>query len=205
MNIGDGATNVIAVNTVFDSNRRQGVSVKKVSGLHFKNSIFSNTAGQNPQAGVDIEGNSPGDSSGDITFQQSKFLNNAGAGLMIDQHGSNLNGLLVEECEFTGTRGIEVKGRKDGVAAVFTQIMIRNSTIKGNSILGGSGRMGGGGKHVNTTMDGNIAGGRILITKAAAGSSFRITNNNLPNGDASIVLRDNEPDITVTRTGNRQD
>lgn len=190
LNIGEGARNIRIVDSTFDGNRRQGVSVKEVDGLHFTNVSFSDTGGQKPEAGVDIEPNNGSDRVSNVSFRNSRFHGNNGAGLMVDSRGAPITGLLIENSSFTGDRSVEVKGRKeDGDTAVLKQVVIVKNKIGGNIILGGSGD--GGGVHQKTTLRDNRIGGRVLVQKAGRGSSFIIKDNYTPSGGkVPVIYRD---------------
>jgi polygalacturonase len=49
------STNITVKNVVSDSNRRQGLSVVSADGVIIQNSIFKNTIGTLPEAGIDLE------------------------------------------------------------------------------------------------------------------------------------------------------
>jgi hypothetical protein len=75
--------NVTITNSVFDQNFRQGLSL--ISGVHIfvTDCYFTNTSGTAPEAGVDIEPNSPNNSVADVHITGSFTTGNAGAGLLI--------------------------------------------------------------------------------------------------------------------------
>ena len=78
-----GAEDVRFCGVTADANRRQGLSVIQVDGLLVLNSVFKNTHGTRPSAGIDFE---PDDASQQITnvrIVNSKFLDNAGAGILV--------------------------------------------------------------------------------------------------------------------------
>ncbi|MGB8710998.1 MAG: glycosyl hydrolase family 28-related protein, partial [Methyloceanibacter sp.] len=80
---GDGFYVEDAKNTKFcavtaDNNRRQGLSIVEADGVLVTDSIFSNTHGTRPSAGIDLEADQPEQKIVNIRIQNSKFLNNAG-------------------------------------------------------------------------------------------------------------------------------
>jgi len=75
--------NITINNGIFDNNRRQGLSVISVNGLHCENSIFKNTNGTGPGAGVDIEPNANSAILDNIAFIDCKFMDNEGSGFLI--------------------------------------------------------------------------------------------------------------------------
>jgi hypothetical protein len=94
----DGAAgpsqNVTISNSVFDQNFRQGFSL--ISGVHIfvSNCYFTNTNGTAPEAGIDIEPNTPNNTVADVHITNNFSTGNAGAGLLIsleELNGSSPN------------------------------------------------------------------------------------------------------------------
>jgi hypothetical protein len=83
----DGATNVKFCSVTADDNRRQGLSIIEADVLVVTNSVFKNTQGTRPSAGIDLEPNKPVDKRvqeiTNVRIQNSKFLDNAGGGIQI--------------------------------------------------------------------------------------------------------------------------
>jgi hypothetical protein len=85
--VADGAAgpsqNVTISNSVFDQNFRQGFSL--ISGVHIfvSNCYFTNTSGTAPEAGIDIEPNTPNNTVADVHITNNFSTGNAGAGLLI--------------------------------------------------------------------------------------------------------------------------
>ncbi len=76
------STNIRFCKVVADNNRRQGMSIISVNGLLVQDSIFSNTNGAAPQAGIDIEPNE-NDAVNNVRIQGSRFVDNKGFGVQI--------------------------------------------------------------------------------------------------------------------------
>lgn len=66
-----------------DANRRQGLSVVQVDGLLVLNSVFKNTHGTRPSAGIDFEPDRVEQKITNVRIIGSKFLDNAGAGILV--------------------------------------------------------------------------------------------------------------------------
>ena len=66
-----------------DANYRQGMSITHVSNMAVNDSIFSNTIGTAPQAGVDIEPNDPAVLCENIRFTNCTFKGNSGPGMAV--------------------------------------------------------------------------------------------------------------------------
>lgn len=85
-NWGDGfyisnqSENIVFCSVTADGNRRQGMSIISGNHIFVYDSIFKNTGGAKPEAGIDIEPNQ-GDIARNIVISNSKFINNAGAGI----------------------------------------------------------------------------------------------------------------------------
>lgn len=75
--------NITITNSVFDQNFRQGFSL--ISGVHIfvSNCYFTNTSGTAPEAGIDIEPNTPSNTVADVHINNNYATGNAGAGLLI--------------------------------------------------------------------------------------------------------------------------
>jgi hypothetical protein len=67
---------------VCDHNRRQGMSIIDADGVVVRDSVFKNTQGAPPQAGIDVEPNA-GDVAQNLQIKNSQFLDNAGDGVLV--------------------------------------------------------------------------------------------------------------------------
>jgi parallel beta-helix repeat protein len=79
--LGDSAvspTNVTICNVLADNNRRQGLSITAADGVVVRESIFKNTNGTPPEAGIDIEPNGSSLCVDHVQVLNSQLLNNAG-------------------------------------------------------------------------------------------------------------------------------
>jgi len=63
-----------------DANRRQGLSIIQADGVLVLNSIFKNTRGTRPGAGIDFEPDRESQEITNVRIVGSKFIDNAGAG-----------------------------------------------------------------------------------------------------------------------------
>lgn len=87
-----GITNQLITikNSIFDNNRRQGISVITANQLLIDNCILQNTNGTSPEAGIDFEPNYDNQMIKNCVVQNTKSLNNAGGGfLVVLEHVSN--------------------------------------------------------------------------------------------------------------------
>ena len=68
------------------NNRRQGISIISVDHLEVYNSNFSDTKGSLPEAGLDIEPNTPEDRIVNVLIENCRFTNNFHAGIVLALH-----------------------------------------------------------------------------------------------------------------------
>lgn len=84
--IGEGrqgySANIKILNSGFDNNRRQGLSLISGRDIAITNCTFSNTSGTAPSAGIDIEPNQASDFLQDIVIDHSSSTGNEGSGLV---------------------------------------------------------------------------------------------------------------------------
>ncbi len=78
-----GATDVAFCSVAADHNRRQGLSITDADRLLVTNSVFRNTHGTRPSAGLDIEPNKPKERVTNVRIENSKFIDNAGGDIII--------------------------------------------------------------------------------------------------------------------------
>ena len=93
---------------LFDRNLRQGISVISVDGLLLDGVRMTNTAGGAPEAGIDIEPNSPKEVVRNVILRNCVSENNAGRGFEIELAQFNAStepvSILFENCRSTGNR-----------------------------------------------------------------------------------------------------
>lgn len=157
-----GASRNIQVCSVMaDNNRRQGMSIIAVDGMLVKDSIFRNTNGTAPQAGLDIEPNE-NDTVSNVRILNSHFVDNRGIGVQIyvaPRSVRSIRDVVVDGNTVTGNRlgGIWVENTNDN--------RIVNNTVQANRRFG------------------------IAFAKGTRGN--QAANNMLIGGDAVIDLGDN--------------
>ena len=106
-----GAKNVTFCSVVADYNRRQGLSVIEVDRLEVTNSVFSNTQGTRPSAGIDLEPDDVKQQISNVRIHNSKFLNNKGAGIVVagKKHASLISRLEITENLFVGELPLKIE------------------------------------------------------------------------------------------------
>jgi hypothetical protein len=109
----DSATNVKFCSVTADDNRRQGLSIIEADVLVVTNSVFKNTQGTRPSAGIDLEPNKPVDKRvqeiTNVRIQNSKFLDNAGGGIQIAGKKGRISKVEITHNAFSGNRPLLVE------------------------------------------------------------------------------------------------
>ena len=111
---GDGfyvqdAKDVRFCGVVADGNRRQGLSIVDADGVTVTNSVFKNTRGTRPSAGIDLEPDEPAHKITNIRIEGSKFLDNAGSGIQIAGKRGRVAKVEIARNTFRGNRPLLVE------------------------------------------------------------------------------------------------
>ena len=107
----ESAQGVTFCSVVADHNRRQGLSVIEVDRLEVMNSVFSNTQGTRPSAGIDLEPDDVKQQISNVRIHNSKFLNNKGPGILVagKKHASLISRLEITENLFVGELPLKIE------------------------------------------------------------------------------------------------
>lgn len=93
-------------------NRRNGLTIASVDGLEVQDCIFAQTAGEQPQSGIDMEPNTSEDQLANILIKRCRIEDNANYGLVIScrnlTDASTPLSVDIEQCYFSGSRGIDI-------------------------------------------------------------------------------------------------
>jgi hypothetical protein len=111
---GDGfyiqdATDVALCGVKAIHNRRQGLSIIDGARILVTQSEFRNTAGTAPSAGIDFEPDRSDQRVSDVTIEKSKFVDNAGGGILIVGRRGDVANVRITQNLFEGPRPIRVK------------------------------------------------------------------------------------------------
>jgi hypothetical protein len=122
---------ITVLNSIFDANRRQGMSVISAVNLTVKNCKFTNTTGNTagPCAGVDFEPNRVNQLFQNVNFDSCTFTNNQGHGIWGDFYYINASANPVS-INITNSIVSGNLGQIYGTPGVQSQIATR-STVKG--------------------------------------------------------------------------
>ncbi|WKY46932.1 right-handed parallel beta-helix repeat-containing protein [Eubacteriaceae bacterium ES3] len=106
---GTPAVSAVTVdNVVSDNNRRQGMSITNASNVTVSNSVFSNTNGTAPQAGIDIEPNG-GQSASQITIINVQSYNNKGMGIQLLGTNGSVQGVDIINSRLSDNNEVGLK------------------------------------------------------------------------------------------------
>ncbi|WP_165500485.1 right-handed parallel beta-helix repeat-containing protein [Pedobacter psychroterrae] len=116
------ARNITIIEPLLDDNRRNGLSVTAVNGLKIIGGVISNSNGQNPKSGIDIEPNHNHDVIDSITISETVTFNHASYGIVISlQHllgraSGKSNITLIKTIDDSSGIGLGIIGKPlDGV------------------------------------------------------------------------------------------
>ena len=126
--------NTHVVDCVFDRNYRQGMSVISAINLTVHNTIFSNTAGTAPAAGVDLEPDHPHEGMANISFTDCSCVGNDGGGFQIYLANYNAStppfSVRLQNMQISGGGGFGFGfgGLTEGVRGT---VVVTDSTVQG--------------------------------------------------------------------------
>jgi hypothetical protein len=111
---GDGflisyAKNITLCGVVADRNRRQGLTIAEADGVLVTDSVFQDTGGVKPGAGIDLEPDERSESIANVRIQRSRFFDNQGAGILINGKKGPITNVEITNNVFRARRPIMVK------------------------------------------------------------------------------------------------
>ena len=126
------------------NNKRQGMSIVSAEGVWVSNSVFTETKGTLPEAGLDIEPNHEYDRLVNINFSDCKFTNNNYAGIVLSLGQMTSNSLPIsvyfnncytsynasEENEYSNSEIVLTADKKDPVGG---EVVFDNLEIDGSN------------------------------------------------------------------------
>ena len=131
---------------VFDRNYRQGFSLISVVNLLVERTVFSNTNGTNPQAGVDLEPDFPAHQLTNVTFRDCSYTGNAGSGFRTCLNALNAS--------------------THPVSILFSGGLVRNNTVM--ETVGGSSGHSVGASYFRPGLRGEVTYENIAVSDCAA-------------------------------------
>jgi parallel beta-helix repeat protein len=142
--ITNNATNVNFYSVTGDRNRRQGMSIIHANGVVVRDSVFKNTYGHNPSAGIDLEPNS-GDSVTNVQLINNQLINNKWGAIALYGHAAPISNITITNNVATGNgsgfrltnaSNVTITGNtiSDKLTGFFTYGGLTTSTIKNNTV-----------------------------------------------------------------------
>jgi len=101
-----------------DANRRQGLSIIEADGLLVLNSVFKNTHGTRPSAGIDFEPDEASQEISNVHIEGSKFLDNAGAGILVSGKKARISKIEMTRNLFRNNRPFVVENAPGIASAI---------------------------------------------------------------------------------------
>lgn len=183
----DYSENISLFGIACNDNRRQGASIVRARNVTIVNSVFSNTSGQTPSAGIDIEPNN-GDTIENVYIENCEFFGNEGCGIDISSPGSAntkyVDGVKIRDCKTydNDLHGVRV------ICDVTNSLAIENIDIDGLDSYGNTlnsfyTRYGDNIKIINSDLQ--STGGRSVYIYRSA--NLKINNNRIL-GDQGIYI-----------------
>lgn len=121
----EGGKDIKFCNVIADSNRRQGLSIVEANGVLVTDSVFRNTHGTRPSAGIDLEPDHAEQKIVNVRIQNSKFIDNAGPGIEIAGKRGSVAKVELARNMFRGNRPILV----ENAPAVLTSSICDNRQV----------------------------------------------------------------------------
>jgi polygalacturonase len=105
----EGAKDIKFCGVTADNNRRQGLSIVEADDVLVTGSVFSNTHGTRPSAGIDLEPDRAEQKVVNVRIETSKFINNEGPGIEIAGKRGAVAKVALSRNMFRGNRPILVE------------------------------------------------------------------------------------------------
>lgn len=94
---------------IAENNRRQGLSIVAGNRILVTRSVFRDTRGTRPAAGIDLEPDKPHQKITDVRIESSVFVNNEGGGIIIAGKKARISRVQIQNNEFDGARPLLIE------------------------------------------------------------------------------------------------
>lgn len=104
-----GCKDIKVTDVIFESNRRNDCSVIAIDGLTIQGCAFNSAAGTAPEAGIDLEPDTPDEFIKNVSISGCQFVDNNGCGILFGFGGapqSNFSGISINGNTFKGNKPI---------------------------------------------------------------------------------------------------
>nr|WP_223266815.1 right-handed parallel beta-helix repeat-containing protein [Luteimonas gilva] len=159
---------LLIANVVCTGNRRQGLTLGSYRGARVLDSVFSDTGGTPPAAGIDIEPDT--DVARDIAIERCVLRGNRGPGIQLYKRTA---GITIANCIIERNRGDGILGLA-AVDSVFSQNVIRNNGAKGVTLRAGSRNV----RLIGNEFKGNRGDGKAQVKVADDSVSVGVDASN---------------------------
>jgi parallel beta-helix repeat protein len=178
--------NVKICNVIADNNRRQGMSIVSADGVIVRGSIFKNTNGTDPMAGIDIEPNL-NQTVSNVQVLNSQMLSNQGYGIELTYGTALIGKAFINNVTIDGNTVAD--NIKAGISISKTSgHRVSNNIVKNHSLDDGIDLMSGASSNMvtgNTVLNNKVIG--ILMYGGAANNT--VTNNTVT-GNIKANIKD---------------
>jgi len=196
----NGANGVTIWGCTSDNNRRQGLSIVYGNNILIKNCKFTNTNGQDPGNGLDLEPSGSGQTVTNVQILDSTFTGNKGGGIQTDSSNASVNNITISGNTLSGNGGQDygIGGMyiEDG-ASYFT---VTNNTITGNLAGGNQGGIRFD-DCTHSTISGNLiknnAGYGIALWSA---SGTTVSGNTVSGNSSGTIYSDGSASVGSNTT-----
>jgi parallel beta-helix repeat protein len=198
--IGNKSSNVTLDGVTADNNRRQGLSITSADGVVVKNSVFKNTNGTLPMAGIDVEPNS-NETNNNIQIINNKMFSNKRSGISLWGPPTGLNSnVLISGNEFYDNGTLEINYFAVSISQSAQDIVITNNNVHDNLFAGiiayNNTRIAITNNMVtNNGKSPTSNGGGILISGTA--NNVTVTGNTVT-GNIPVNIKDNVGGNTIS-------
>ena len=114
----EGAEDLRLCGVTAYANRRQGLSIIAANGVLVSNSVFKNTHGTRPGAGIDFEPDVKSQEISNVRVVNSKFVDNAGPGILVAGKKARIFKMEMTGNTFRGNRAFVVENAPGIAAAI---------------------------------------------------------------------------------------
>lgn len=135
----DYSRNITVRHVVADSNHRQGMSIVSVDGMLVEHSVFKNTRGGAPMAGIDCETHNERERLSNVVIRHNLFLNNSQLGMHnwpSRQTDQSAPVSILWENNYVRGSAVGIQVAAVNATTPPGEIVFRNNVIEGSSFAG---------------------------------------------------------------------
>jgi parallel beta-helix repeat protein len=191
----NGVNGVTIWGCTSDNNRRQGLSIVYGSNVLIQNCTFTNTNGQDPGNGIDLEPSGSGQTVTNVQILGSTFTGNKGGGIQTDASNASVNNITISGNTISGNGGQDY-----GIGGMYIEHGASYFTVTNNTITGNVAGGDDGGivfdNCTHSTISGNIiknnAGYGISLSSA---SGTTVSGNTVSGNSSGTIYNDGSASV----------